>query len=353
MSRSPLPPAEPQIPASLPPHTLSVVVPIYNEAENVEPLLERIHLALEPYPWPWEIVLVDDGSSDATPSELARCAAIKGPHVRIVRLKRNYKQTAAMQAGIDAARGSVIATLDGDLQNDPIDIPRMVGRLLDEDLDLVAGWRKDRQDNLLRKIPSWIANRLIARMTGVHLRDYGCSLKIFRASAIKSVRLYGEMHRFIPAWLATVTTPRRIAQEVVAHHARAFGQSKYGISRTFRVVLDLVFVYFFMRYRTRPGHFFGGIGIILGMLGGLILAYLAGIKIFLGESIGTRPLLFGGFFLFIAGVQMVTSGVLAELLARIYYESSGARAYLAEEEPIPFDDECWYPPASRNEDRKS
>jgi glycosyltransferase involved in cell wall biosynthesis len=317
---------------------------MYNEAESVEPLLERIHLALDPYPWPWEIVLVDDGSTDATASELTRCAAIRGPHVRIVRLRRNFKQTAAMQAGIDAARGNVIATLDGDLQNDPIDIPRMVGRLLDEDLDLVAGWRKNRQDNLLRKIPSWIANRLIARMTGVQLRDYGCSLKVFRTSAIKRVRLYGEMHRFIPAWLATVTTPRRIAQETVTHHPRVFGQSKYGISRTLRVVLDLIFVYFFMRYRTRPGHFFGGIGIVFGTLGGLILAYFAGLKIFFGESIGTRPLLFGGFFLFIAGIQMVTSGVLAELLTRIYYESSGAHAYLADEIATPGENESWHLP---------
>ncbi len=330
MTKSPLPHAEPNIPDNLPKHTLSIVVPMYNEAENVEPLLERIHLALGPYPWPWEVVLVDDGSSDATPAELERCAKQYGTHVRVVALLRNFKQTAAMQAGLDAARGSVIATMDGDLQNDPIDIPRLVARLLNEDLDLVAGWRKDRQDGLLlRKIPSRIANRLIARMTGVHLKDYGCSLKVFRGSAIKSVRLYGEMHRFIPAWLATVTTPKRIAQEVVTHHARVFGESKYGISRTFRVVLDLVFVYFFMRYRTRPGHFFGGIGIGLGALGSLILAYLGFVKIFLGESIGTRPLLFGGFFLVIAGVQMVTSGVLAELLARVYFESGDTRPYLS------------------------
>ncbi|MDR2688519.1 MAG: glycosyltransferase family 2 protein [Azoarcus sp.] len=347
MTPSPLPHAEPQIPEGLPEHSLSVVVPMYNEAENVEPLLERIDLALGPYPWPWEVVLVDDGSSDATPAELERCAKKFGPHVRVVELARNFKQTAAMQAGIDAARGSVIVTMDGDLQNDPIDIPRMVGRLLGEDLDLVAGWRKDRQDGLLlRKIPSRIANRLIARLTGVHLRDYGCSLKVFRASAIKNVRLYGEMHRFIPAWLATVTTPRRIAQEVVTHHPRVFGQSKYGISRTFRVILDLVFVYFFMRFRTRPGHFFGGIGIALGALGGLILTYLAALKIFLGESIGTRPLLFGGFFLFIAGVQMVTTGVLAELLTRIYYESGISRSYLAREMPALADDEAWHQPTA-------
>ncbi|MBR0564936.1 glycosyltransferase family 2 protein [Azoarcus sp. L1K30] len=346
MNKSPLPHAEPQIPEGLPEHTLSVVVPMYNEAENVEPLLDRIHLALGPYPWPWEVVLVDDGSSDATPAELARCARQFGPHVRVVELMRNFKQTAAMQAGLDAARGSVIVTMDGDLQNDPIDIPRMVHRLLVEDLDLVAGWRKNRQDGLLlRKIPSRIANRLIARMTGVHLRDYGCSLKVFRGSAIKSVRLYGEMHRFIPAWLATVTTPRRIAQEVVTHHARMFGQSKYGISRTFRVVLDLVFVYFFMRFRTRPGHFFGGIGIALGALGSLILAYLVGVKLFLGDSIGTRPLLFGGFFLVIAGVQMVTSGVLAELLARVYYESGTSRPYIVRPATELAADEGWRQPA--------
>ncbi|MBS0544032.1 MAG: glycosyltransferase family 2 protein [Proteobacteria bacterium] len=346
-TRSPLPPAEPQIPEGLPEHTLSVVVPMYNEAENVEPLLDRIHLALGPYPWPWEVVLVDDGSSDATPAELERCAKVFGPHVRVVELMRNFKQTAAMQAGLDAARGSVIVTMDGDLQNDPIDIPRMAYRLLTEDLDLVAGWRKDRQDGLLlRKVPSRIANRLIARMTGVHLKDYGCSLKVFRASAIKNVRLYGEMHRFIPAWLATVTTPRRIAQEVVTHHARVFGESKYGISRTFRVVLDLIFVYFFMRFRTRPGHFFGGIGIGLGAIGTLILAYLAGVKIFLGESIGTRPLLFAGFFMLIAGVQMVTSGVLAELLARVYYESGSSRAYVARERDALPEDAGWHRPGA-------
>jgi glycosyltransferase involved in cell wall biosynthesis len=197
-------------------HSLSIVVPMYNEAENVEPLLDRMHSALGAYPWPWEVVLVDDGSVDHTASELARCAHKFGPHVRVVELVRNFKQTAAIQAGLDASRGSVIITMDGDLQNDPMDIPRLVHRLLNENLDLVAGWRKQRKDDLiLRKIPSRIANRLIAPITGVQLRDYGCTLKAFRADAIKNVRLYGEMHRFIPAWLATVTTSRRIAQEVV------------------------------------------------------------------------------------------------------------------------------------------
>jgi glycosyltransferase involved in cell wall biosynthesis len=266
--------------------------------------------------------------------------------VHAVELVRIYRQTAAMQAGLAAARGDVIATLDGDLQNDPFDIPRMVYRLLTEDLDLVAGWRKDRQEGfLMRRLPSRIANRLIARVTGVRLKDYGCSLKIFRGSVIRSVRLYGEMHRFIPAWLATVTTPRRIAQEVVTHHPRIHGQSKYGISRTFRVVLDLVFMYFFMRYRTRPGHFFGGIGIVLGALGSLVLAYLLCLKLFLGQDIGTRPMLFTGFFLLIAGVQMVTSGVLAEMLARVYHEANGASAYVARPRPDQAEGDGWHRPA--------
>ena len=202
---------------TVPPHSLSIVVPFYNEEDNIAPLVKRVHEALIGYENPWELVLVDDGSSDATIERALQSAKEYGPHVRVVELTRNFKQTAAMQAGIDAARGDVIVTMDGDLQNDPIDIPRMVARLLNEDLDLVAGWRQNRQDGLfLRKIPSKIANRLIARMTGVKLRDYGCSLKAFRGSVIKSVRLYGEMHRFIPAWLAMVTTPRRIALTIAS-----------------------------------------------------------------------------------------------------------------------------------------
>jgi glycosyltransferase involved in cell wall biosynthesis len=333
----------PAIPTDLAPHRLSIVVPMYNEAENVEPLIERVQASLAGYPCPWELILVDDGSDDATPAELRRCATKAGAHIRVVELARNFKQTAATQAGIDASRGDVIVTMDGDLQNDPVDIPRMVGRLQREDLDLVAGWRKNRKDDLfLRKIPSLIANRLIARLTGVHLRDYGCSLKVFRASALKSLRLYGEMHRFIPAWLATVTTPRRIAQEVVTHHPRIFGQSKYGISRTLRVVLDLIFVYFFMRFRTRPGHFFGGIGLAFGATGSAILAYLGFLKFFMDQSIGTRPLLFVGFFLMIAGVQLVTSGVLAEVLARVLFESGTLRSYLTRNgQPIE-DHEGWH-----------
>ena len=328
---------------SMPPHTLSIVVPFYNEEDNIVPLVKRVHEALAGYENPWELVLVDDGSSDATVERGLQCTRDYGQHVRVVELTRNYKQTAAMQAGIDAARGDVIVTMDGDLQNDPVDIPRMVARLLNENLDLVAGWRKNRQDGLvLRKIPSKIANRLIARMTGVKLRDYGCSLKAYRGDVIKRVRLYGEMHRFIPAWMATVTTPRRIAEEPTTHHARTAGVSKYGISRTFRVILDLIAVFFFMRFRARPGHFFGSIGLGLTALAGVIMTWLAWVKFGLGENIGGRPLLIVGIGTLIAGIHFITTGVLSELLARIYFESGTIRSYTARHAPPLGDNEGWH-----------
>ncbi|MEQ6340612.1 MAG: glycosyltransferase family 2 protein [Gammaproteobacteria bacterium] len=311
------------------PHRLSLVIPMYNEELNVAPMAARVHEALRGYSHPWELILVNDGSADSTDQQMRKAQEQYGSHVRVVNLQRNFGQTAAMQAGIDAARGDVIAMMDGDLQNDPIDIPRMVDRLLDEDLDLVAGWRKNRKDGLwLRKIPSRIANRLIRRITQVHLHDYGCSLKVFRADLLKTVRLYGEMHRFIPAWLAASTAPSRIKEEVVHHHARQFGESKYGISRTFRVILDLLSVYFFMRYKSRPGHFFGQFGFIFGALGAVILGYLFIVKIFLGEDIGTRPLLMAGVLFVVVAVQFFTTGVLSELIARTYFESSNTRSYV-------------------------
>lgn len=328
--------------SNAPPHRLSVVVPLYNEQANVAPLVEQIHEALLDYGHAWELILVDDGSSDDTFKRMREAAQHYGPHVRPVELTRNFKQTAAMQAGFDTARGDVIVTMDGDLQNDPDDIPRLVSRLLNEDLDLVAGWRQNRQDSvIMRKIPSRIANRLIAKMTGVDLKDYGCSLKAFRASVIKSVRLYGEMHRFIPAWLAIVTSPRRIAQEPVKHRARTAGESKYGISRTFRVILDLIAVYFFMGYRSRPGHFFGGIGLALGAVSIVILTWLAWVKFGLGENVGSRPMLLFGVGGLIASVHFITTGVLSEIMARIYFESGSARPYCARPLPSLADDDGW------------
>ncbi|EXI65504.1 MAG: Undecaprenyl-phosphate 4-deoxy-4-formamido-L-arabinose transferase [Candidatus Accumulibacter adjunctus] len=312
----------------LPPHRLSVVVPLYNERDNVAPLLAGIHDALAHYPCPWELIVVDDGSSDGTDERLSSETGHYGPHVHVLGLQRNFGQTAAMQAGIDAARGDVIATLDGDLQNDPADLPRLVERLLNGHLDLVVGWRQNRQDNVwLRTIPSHLANRLIGKITGVRLHDYGCSLKVYRASVIKEVRLYGEMHRFIPAWMSVRTKPCRIQEEVVHHRPRLHGESKYGLSRTFRVLVDLLSVYFFQRFLTRPGHFFGRIGLVSGTLGAVILLYLFAQKLFLAANIGARPLLLIGVLLVLMAIQFLTTGVLSELITRTYFASGGNRPY--------------------------
>jgi glycosyltransferase involved in cell wall biosynthesis len=303
--------------------TLSVVIPMYEEADNVVPMLSRIHEGLSKYPGGWELICVDDGSRDGTGLRLREQAEQYGNYVRVIELRRNFGQTAAMQAGFDAARGTLIVTLDGDLQNDPLDIPHMVRELEERDLDLLQGWRRNRQDGLLvRKIPSRIANRLIAKVTGVTLHDYGCSLKVYRAEVVKRVRLFGEMHRFIPVWVAGVTDPRRIGETPVHHEARRFGRSKYGISRTFRVLLDLLAAFFFLRYGARPGHFFGSIGLVLGLVGGLIMSHLLVVKLVLGEDIGQRPLLFVGILFLVASIQLLTTGVLAELLARTFFASS-------------------------------
>ncbi len=276
---------------------LSIVVPLFNEEESVAALVESIDLALQDFREPdaeseaagddpdrnsptlkmrrprrCEVILVDDGSLDQTVDVALTAAANASIPIQVISLQRNFGQTAAMQAGIDAARGELIATLDGDLQNDPADIVAMVRHLEQEDLDLLVGRRKNRQDGLvLRLIPSWIANRLIAKVTGVRIRDYGCSLKIYRASVIKRVRLMGEMHRFIPAWVASVTHPSRIGEIEVNHRARQFGVSKYGISRTVRVLIDLLSVLFFLKFRARPGHFFGTVGLLVGTVGAAML----------------------------------------------------------------------------------
>ncbi|NEV63122.1 glycosyltransferase family 2 protein [Thiorhodococcus minor] len=306
---------------------LSVVIPMYEEIESLGPMVERVHEGLAAYPGDWELICVDDGSRDGTGTRLREIAKEAGPHVRVLQLRRNFGQTAAMQAGFDAARGELIATLDGDLQNDPADIPRMVDELLARDLDLLQGWRHKRQDDLvMRKIPSRIANAIIGKVTGVRLHDYGCSLKVYRAEVIQEVRLLGEMHRFIPVWVAGVTAPERIGETQVAHQARQFGRSKYGISRTFRVLLDLLAAFFFLRFGSRPGHFFGSIGILFGLLGGLMMAHLMVVKFGLGEDIGNRPLLFVAILFLVASLQFLTTGVLAELLTRTFY-ATGERTH--------------------------
>ncbi len=308
---------------------LSLVVPIFNEQESVVPLIDRVMEAMLGYASPWELILVDDGSTDATIANAREYVGRAGLNLKIVALQRNFGQTAAMQAGIDAARGRLIATLDGDLQNDPKDIPMLVSELERRELDLLVGWRKNRQDGLfLRKVPSWIANRLIGKITGVRLHDYGCSLKIYRASVIKQVKLMGEMHRFIPAWVAGVVPSTRIGEMPVTHHARQFGASKYGISRTFRVILDLLSVMFFMRYKARPGHFFGSLGLGLGALSGIIMLYLFVDKFLLGNDIGTRPMLMVGVVLLLSSVQLITTGILAEMIARLYYRDEQNPNYI-------------------------
>ena len=297
--------------------SVSIVIPFYNEAGNVSALIDELCVALQDVSRQWEIIAVDDGSYDATASELHECRQRYGEFIQIIQFARNFGQTAAMQAGIEAANGDLIVTMDGDRQNDPTDIPAMINYLLQNDLDLVCGWRQQRKDKeLQRKFPSRLANWLIRRTTGVTIQDYGCSLKVYRASIIKQVHLIGEMHRFIPAWVACVTDASRIDELPVNHRARLVGHSKYGLSRTTRVLLDLLAVLFFMRFSRRPGHFFGSIGLGCGFGGTSILTYLLMLKIFFNADIGGRPLLFTGILLVIAGIQFITTGVLAEMQTR-------------------------------------
>lgn len=315
---------------------------MYREQENVAPMLARVHEGMANYGAPWELICIDDGSPDSTGQYLLARAKEYGPHVQVIRFTRNHGQTSAMQAGIDAARGKLIATLDGDLQNDPADIPRMVDALQERDLDLLTGYRANRQDAWMsRKLPSRVANWLIAKVTGVTIRDYGCSLKIYRSEIIKQVRLYGEMHRFIPVWAAMVTSPHRIGEIAVLHNPRQFGKSKYGISRTFRVILDLLTVFFFLRYRTRPGHFFGSIGLVLGLLGSVAMIVLLVDKFALGQNIGNRPLLLVGILLLVFSIQFLTTGVLAEMLARVFYQHHEGPVTLAS---APTPEPAWHQP---------
>jgi glycosyltransferase involved in cell wall biosynthesis len=308
---------------------LSVVIPIKNEALNLEALHREITATLEPWGRSYEVIVVDDGSTDESFEILTRIQALDA-RWRIIRFRRNFGQTAAFSAGFAHARGRYIATSDGDLQNDPRDLPAMLGRLEQDGLDIVCGWRKDRKDHFIsRLLPSMIANRLISWATGVRLHDYGCSLKVFRADVVKPLKLYGEMHRFIPAIASEQGV--RIAEVVVNHRARRHGTSKYGISRTIRVILDLLTVKFLLSYSTRPVQIFGLIGMSMLAPGSLILAYLAFVKLFQGEAIGNRPLLLLGILLIFTGVQLVTLGLLAELQARTYHESQDKPTYVIRE----------------------
>ena len=297
---------------------LSVVIPVYNEEENVEPLVGEITSALEPLGKSYEIIFVDDGSRDQTFKRLAGLRQ-RVPTLQGIRLKRNFGQTAALAAGLAYARGDAIVLMDGDGQNDPADIPRLLEEL-DRGCDLVCGWRYERRDPFLsRRLPSMIANRLISWATQVKLHDYGCTLKALRKEAAKDLKLYGEMHRFIPA--IAYERGARVTEMQVHHRPRLRGTSKYGITRTLRVILDLLTVKFLISYSTRPAHVFGPIGVASGGLGFLIAVYLSLQKILYNAEIGGRPLLLLAILLIFIGFQFVTMGLLGEMLARTYHES--------------------------------
>lgn len=307
---------------------LSVVVPLFNEEESLPPLVERILSQVRPLGVPFELVLVDDGSRDGTASALRQLSG-RVPELVAVLLRRNYGQTAAMAAGFAASGGEVIVTLDGDLQNDPADIPLLLNKL-EEGYDLVSGWRHQRQDAALRRLlPSLLANRLIARVTGVRLHDYGCSLKAYRRAVVDDLNLYGELHRFLPA-LAFIEGAR-ISEVKVTHYPRRYGQSKYGIDRTFRVLMDLLTVWFMKRFLTRPMHVFGFGGLAAMGLGLAVVLWLVAEKLILGVNIGDRPLLLMGLLGFVTGVQLFCFGLLAELQMRTYHESQGRPIYRVRE----------------------
>ena len=304
--------------------TVSIVVPLYNEEENVDILHERLREALEQMGLEYEILYVDDGSTDTTLSKL-EAIQLKDKRVVVLSLRRNFGQTAAFAAGFDFARGDIVVTMDGDLQNDPKDIPKMLELI--KDYDLVSGWRKKRKDPFFtRRVPSMLANWVISKVTGVKLHDYGCSLKAYRRDVIKNLKLYGEMHRFIPAvasWYGV-----RVAEVETTHYPRLRGKSKYGLSRTVKVILDLITVKFLQSFSTKPLQFFGPIGLFSGAMGFLISLCLSIEKIFLGKPIGGRPLLLLGVLLIIVGIQLIGMGLLGEMLVRVYHESQRKPIYV-------------------------
>ncbi|MHC1774242.1 MAG: glycosyltransferase family 2 protein [Lentimicrobium sp.] len=299
---------------------LSIIICVYNEEPNIKPLNKWINESISDIDY--EIIYVDDGSTDRTRQEII---ALNDPRVVLVEFRKNYGQSSALYAGIEQARGEYLVTMDGDLQNDPSDIPMMLKLAEDEGWDLVAGIRKNRQDGVfLRKLPSKIANSIIRNSTGVHIKDYGCTLKVFKSDLAKNIGLYGELHRFIPV-LASLEGAT-ITQVDVKHHAREFGKSKYGINRTFKVVSDLLLMLFFKKYMSKPMHLFGGIGVVFFLIGTLINTYFLVQKI-MGHDIWGKPMLLLGILLLIAGIQLITVGIMAELLMRTYYESQQKRPY--------------------------
>jgi glycosyltransferase involved in cell wall biosynthesis len=299
---------------------LSVVITVYNEEDNIQPLLQATYAAL--LGMDYEVILVEDGSTDRTVAEVKKYANTR---TKLVIFNRNYGQTTALAAGIDQATGEYIATMDGDLQNDPTDLPGMLQKAIDEEWDVVAGRRANRKDGfVLRKIPSKIANWIIRNSTNVHLKDYGCTLRVYKADIAQNMGLYGELHRFIP--VLAKQEGAKMTEVDVKHHPRIHGTSKYGLSRTFKVMSDLILMLFFQKYFQRPIHLFGGLGLLAFLLGGIINVYLLVLKI-LGEDIWGRPILILGFMLILAGIQLITTGIIAEIIVRTYFESQDKKTY--------------------------
>jgi glycosyltransferase involved in cell wall biosynthesis len=304
---------------------LSLVIPIYNEEENLSLLFDSIYNTMNALGQSWEVILVDDGSQDSSLSVLKEYAQKDADHVRVISFRRNFGQTAAIAAGLDYAQGEIIVLLDADMQNDPADIPMLLAKL-DEGYDLVSGWRKSRKDNALtRNFPSMIANWIISRVTGVHLHDYGCTLKVYRRDVLEGFRLYGEMHRFIPVYASSVGA--KITEMPVNHYPRKFGKAKYGLERTVKVILDLFTVKFLISYASKPIYLFGGAGGFLMIVSTIIMFYLFMRRIFFMVAIGNSPLLQISAMFFILGFQSILLGLIAELLVRTYHESQRKPTY--------------------------
>jgi len=303
---------------------LSLVIPVYNEEENVPLLYPAVTAALKDLTLAWEMVLVDDGSRDGSLAELEKLAEQDPARVRVIALRRNFGQTAAIAAGIDHSTGAIVVLMDADLQNDPIDIPMMLEKLA-EGYDVVSGWRKARQDTLSRRLPSQLANGLISRVTGVHLHDYGCTLKAYRREVLTGFRLYGEMHRFIPVYANSVGA--RMLEVEVHHHARRFGKAKYGLERTVKVMLDLVTVKFLSSYASKPIYLFGGVGFAMFFVAMLLWIYLFIRRVIFLDPIGNSPILIGAAVILIMGFQAILMGLIAELQVRTYHESQDKRTY--------------------------
>jgi len=304
---------------------LSLVIPVYNEHENLPLLFDAIYKTMNTINQSWEMILVDDGSHDQSLAVLKEYAEKDPQHARVISFRRNFGQTAAIAAGLDYAQGEIIILLDADMQNDPADIPLMLAKL-DEGYDLVSGWRKDRKDNAFtRNFPSMLANGLISRVTGVHLHDYGCTLKVYRRDVLEGFRLYGEMHRFIPVFANSVGA--KITEMPVRHHPRKFGKTKYGLERTAKVVLDLFTVKFLVSYASKPIYLFGGAGGLLMIVSAVIMFYLSVRRVFFSVSIANSPLLQISAMFFILGFQSILMGLIAELLVRTYHESQRKPTY--------------------------